>query len=267
MVNFDLTGTPHTLIIPLAGRAHSRSLFPKEEFDDPSARQVMARLNYKNPLITKNPFIVKGAVGRALAFQQESQYFLDQYPHVTVVNMGCGLSNYFQWLDNDKIRWIDVDLPEVMKIRHQLMPVKNERIKTLVGSILDESFFDRLEIRSNEPTLFLCEGVLMYFTEEQVSQLLRRLGEKGAKGSQIIFDHIASLAVGSGRWNPLFKRWGTDFLWGIDHLQDLDQLDAKFKRVHSRSLDATSLPTSWVKNLYEYFSQVPAHCVSVLELI
>lgn len=266
MIEFDLKGTPHTLIIPLAGRANSRLLFPKEEFDDPSARRAMEKLSYKNPFITKNPLVVKGSVGRALAFQQEAEYFLKQNPQAQVVCLGCGLSDYFQWLDNGNIHWVDVDLPEVMKIREQLLSFENDRHQSLVGSILDDDFFDRLNLSPDRPTLFLCEGVLMYLHPEQVKLFFNRMAEKSAKGSQIIFDHIFAMAVGSNRWNPFFRKWGTQFTWGIRELAELDLLCDNLERIHSRSLDATSMPGSWIKNVYEYFAKVPAHCVSIFSV-
>ena len=38
------------------------------------------------------------------------------------VNLGCGLSQYFQWLDNGRNTWLDTDMRPSMELRRRLLP-------------------------------------------------------------------------------------------------------------------------------------------------
>ena len=265
MIDFDLRGTPHTLILPLVGRANSPLLYPREEFDDPSARQTLKQLRYRSPLIKQSRTLIRGAVGRTLAFQQEAQHFISKHPTAQIVCLGCGLSNYFQWLDNGIHEWRDVDLPEVIELRQKLISFQTDRHQHHRISILDQDFFPSLNLSKDTPTLFICEGVFMYLDRQQIAEFLSKMNQSVAPMSQIIFDHISALAKSMNRFNPYFLKWGTQFRWGLSDLNEIGELNSSLDRIHTRSLDATSFPAPWIKNCYEFFARVPNHGLSILQ--
>jgi O-methyltransferase involved in polyketide biosynthesis len=43
--------------------------------------------------------------------------YLTDEPQATVVNLGCGFDTTFQRVDNGTMRWIDLDLPDVIELR------------------------------------------------------------------------------------------------------------------------------------------------------
>jgi len=56
-------------------------------------------------------------VVRLREFDRFARNFLDKNPTATVVYIGCGLDARFQRLDNGKVRWFDLDLPDVIIVQ------------------------------------------------------------------------------------------------------------------------------------------------------
>ena len=55
-------------------------------------------------------------------FDAAVRRFLGSHPAGTVVALGEGLETQFWRLDNGQVRWLTVDLPETMDLRHRLLP-------------------------------------------------------------------------------------------------------------------------------------------------
>ena len=45
---------------------------------------------------------------------------LKKYPKATIINIGCGLDNRFERVDNGQIDFFDLDLPDIIEIKKQL---------------------------------------------------------------------------------------------------------------------------------------------------
>ena len=60
---------------------------------------------------------LSGSVLRASIFDGYVRSFLAEHPDGTVVDLGCGLSTRFERLDNGRVRWFDLDVPDTMELR------------------------------------------------------------------------------------------------------------------------------------------------------
>ena len=59
---------------------------------------------------------------RALHFDRWTRDFLARHPSSTVLHLGCGLDTRVFRIDpGPEVRWIDVDLPEVIELRERLL--------------------------------------------------------------------------------------------------------------------------------------------------
>jgi O-methyltransferase involved in polyketide biosynthesis len=38
--------------------------------------------------------------------------FMNKFPDAVIINIGCGLDTRFSRMDNGKVRWYDLDLPD-----------------------------------------------------------------------------------------------------------------------------------------------------------
>ena len=56
-----------------------------------------------------------------LLFDEQVGRFLKSFPDGIVVNMGCGLDTRFPRVDNGKVLWFDLDLPEAIAIRRKFL--------------------------------------------------------------------------------------------------------------------------------------------------
>lgn len=122
-----LSAVPSTLRIPLAARALGDAMFPRVAVGDAYAAAALRALGDDGSLWLRDRQSVYGVLARTRRFREIAQRFLIDHPAGHIVNLGCGLSHYFQWLDNGRARMTDADLAEVLTLRRRLMPAAGER--------------------------------------------------------------------------------------------------------------------------------------------
>lgn len=221
-----LGAVPSTLLITLAARARGDTMFPAVAVGDAQAQALLARATTDPaPYLAHRPSIY-GVLARTRVFRDLSAQFLERHPGATGVNLGCGLSDYFQWLDRGDNHWLDADLPEVIALRERLLPAGNERQRCTTVDLSRPGWWASLGLPARDsatPVSLICEGVLMYLEPEQAQAFLREFGEHAPAGSQLLFDAMCWLAAGRGRRNPSVRHTGADFHWGPRRLAELSQ--------------------------------------------
>ncbi|MEV5747348.1 class I SAM-dependent methyltransferase [Actinoallomurus sp. NPDC052308] len=181
-----LDGVPETLLWNLYQRAAEAGR-PDPVLRDPKAVELVDALDY--------PFADRFGAGRlgqwqalrALRFDQEVRRFLDEHPDGQVVALGEGLETQFWRVDNGRVRWLTVELPETAELRARLLPDDPPRRRTVTCSALDEEW-----TRHADPAkglLLSAQGLLMYFEPDQVHRLLARCAER-FPGAEMIFDGV-----------------------------------------------------------------------------
>ena len=166
----DLRGVPESLLLPLYFRA-VESRRSKPVIVDQSAAELIRRINYDFSAIGEGSLDQLFAVLRTREFDRRAQSFLSEHPDGTVVDIGCGFDTRFQRLDNGRMRWFGLDLPEVIDLRLQLI-TEMKRTKLIATSALDFTWLNLLEVPTGQSVLFLAEGILPYFKENEVRHLL-----------------------------------------------------------------------------------------------
>ncbi len=79
--------------------------------------------------------------------------------------IGCGLDTTFSRIDNRKLLFYELDLPDVIALRKNFYQ-DSQRHKSIASSFLEPTWFENILVRDG--LLFLAGGVLMYFEEEQI---------------------------------------------------------------------------------------------------
>lgn len=116
-----------TLIIPLFGRLICSEHFP-ELFSDPEAKRICESLDYDFSDKRKKMESAAGLFGALEVAQRqydlrcEVEDYLKAHPKAAVVNMGCGLDDTFRRCDNGVCRGYNIDLPDVISLRNDLLP-------------------------------------------------------------------------------------------------------------------------------------------------
>src|SRR5512139_2622331 len=118
-----LSGVPETLLITLYIRA-SESQRPdaliKDERAEALARQLDQEILRKTLALTDD-FSRVAVILKGREFDLFTQDFLRRYPETVVVHIGCGLDTRFERVDNGRVEWYDLDLPEVIELRRRLV--------------------------------------------------------------------------------------------------------------------------------------------------
>lgn len=179
----NLNGVPETLLWPLWNRGMERRQ-KAPLIDDPISAELLDRIEYD----------FRGSFGepnaghpiRARVIDDAIREWLLDHPQGTIISLGEGLDSQFWRVDNGTLNWISVDLPESIALREQLLP-QERRIRMISSSALDPAW---MELAPKRETVFIVmAGLLMYFTEAEVGDLLRRVGDR-FPGSHIFFDLI-----------------------------------------------------------------------------
>lgn len=185
-----LTDTQRTLMIPLLGRARA-TREGGALLHDPLAAEIADRLRQAATGVrTHRQSDLIHAV-RARTMDDLIRAFLGTHPRATIVNLGAGLDTAFYRLDNGALRWIDVDLPEVIELRRRLLP-QAPRVRSFAGSFLDLQWLDTVG-PSPEGLFFQAAGLFVYFPRGEVRAFVDRLARK-AQGAELIFDYQSTMS-------------------------------------------------------------------------
>ncbi|KAI1361719.1 S-adenosyl-L-methionine-dependent methyltransferase [Xylaria arbuscula] len=230
----NLTGVTETLLIPLLGRA-ADAVTERPILGDPYAKGVVEKLDYD---FTKLPMPAShaGAVAlRTRFYDRWTSAFLAAHPHATVLHLACGLDSRNQRVEwGPTVRWIDLDLPEVVELRRQVLPVSLPgRDYQLVAADITEDAWLK-EIPTGRPVLVVMEGLLSYLLPKDAMGLLRRLVETFKEG-ELHFDSMNAkvLSAGNKQTKVAVSQTGAKFQWAVDDLKDIEKVHP-----HLRLLEA-----------------------------
>ncbi|MGD9647707.1 MAG: class I SAM-dependent methyltransferase, partial [Pirellulales bacterium] len=160
-----------TLLIPLWARAReSREAQPI--LRDPKAAEIVAALDYDFERFERETKLTQVvACVLATIFDRWTQKFLEEHPDGTVVEIGAGLDTRFERLDNGRVRWFDLDLPDAIEVRRRFF-AESERRRFLAMSALEPGWTETVAAAAGAgPVLILAEAVLLYFEEADVRRL------------------------------------------------------------------------------------------------
>lgn len=207
-----------TLLITLYVRAMELRQ-PEPLLRDETAAALVDRLDYDFSRIRLLDHDRAGIVVRVRQFDSWTRAFMAGHPGAPVVSLGCGLDTRFERIDDGRVVWYDLDLPEVMAVRQHLLP-GGARQCCLASSVFDPSWMDAVE-PSTAPPLFVAEGMLPYFTEAQVRGLVLALRER-FPGAELITDAMTPLMVRSHNLELRANRVEARLRWGLKHPRDLE---------------------------------------------
>lgn len=228
-IHIDLGNVQKTLLLPLWGRA-VESHKPRPLLVDRVAQEIIETLDFDfAPLAARlSPLTQMAWIMRSNCTDEVIRGFLAKYPAGTVVNLGCGLDTTFERVDNGRLRWVDLDLPDVIRLRRQLIR-ETPRRTFLASSFLEPVWLDQVEIDGN--VLFIAAGVFYYFSEDRVRGFLLRLADR-FPGCQALFDVSSPYGVRVAN-KMVIQRSGLDersFLtWGLESPAALAAWDARLR--------------------------------------
>ena len=149
----DMTVLSETLLIPLWAKAVEQER-DERLLTDREAPRMLAQIDYDFSKFQKVVMSQVGCCGRARIFDSEAQKFIAAHPDAVVVQLGAGLDARYERLGRPAVTaWYDLDLPEVIELRRQLLPESTNHY--LGVSLFDESWMQTAAAHG-KPVLLLC---------------------------------------------------------------------------------------------------------------
>ena len=194
-----------TMLLPVWGRAKYSHLYP-ELLDDPRAEEIMGKIDYDFSKVEKG-FDENSGIGwlvRARNFDDAIKEYIKKYPEATIINLGAGLDTTSFRVDNGKIAWYDLDLPDAIDFRKKLIP-ETSRSECIAKSAFDVSWFDDLDYEEEKGIYIIAGGFFYYFEESEIRRLVSSMAERFPDG-EMIFDAVSKV----GLWftNRMVKKTG-----------------------------------------------------------
>lgn len=182
-----LEGVSETLLWNLYQRA-IEARRPNAVLHDPKAVELLDAIEdpFEERFGKASGILAQPQALRCLCFDWEIQRFLSNYPDGTVVALGEGLETQFWRVDNERVRWLSVDLPETVEVRRKLLPDSN-RLRTIACSALDEWWID--EVDASRGVLITAQGLLMYLQPAEVYRLIASCAQH-FPGGALLFDGV-----------------------------------------------------------------------------
>ena len=227
-----LTGVQSTLLLTLYAR-HLDSLSPTPILNDPFASRVVENISHDFSTIGVGAGAIYIVGVRSRQLDNWILSFLSKHRIATVVHLACGLDTRAHRLEwGSGVRWIDVDLPDVVDLRRKVVPEIEGRDYTLLaGSATDSEFIGKLP--NDRPTVVAIEGLTSYLDPVEGEAMVGALCRRFDKG-EIVMDAASWLTrkvqrVFSLMWKPAEEevQW---VRWGID-LKKLEGMHERLKLV------------------------------------
>lgn len=194
--HIEKNSVQETLVIPLYGRKLCTERFPNL-FRDEKAVELIGRIDYDFSALEKRSKSFAHRFGalevamRENDLMIEAKEYLKDHPRAALVNLGCGLDQTAENCDNGMCRIYNLDLPDVIAVRNELLP-ESARIRNIAADLNDQKWFDKIDAENG--VCFLAAGVFYYFKTEQIRRLFNSIAQR-FPGGRLVFDAANKRAV------------------------------------------------------------------------
>jgi len=227
-----------TLVIPLFGRLVCSERYP-QLFSDPEAKRICDSLDYDFAEKRKKMESAFGLFGALEVAQRqydlrcEVEAYLQTHPKAAVVNLGCGLDDTFRKCDNGLCHGYNIDLPDVIAVRNELLPA-GDRERNVACDLNDPRWMDAVDALGG--AVFIAADVFYYFRTEDVKDLFSRMAQH-FPGSALAFDSCNRRGAKMMRSTWLKEAGITDVsaFFSLEDERELESWSGRFASVTAKS--------------------------------
>lgn len=214
-----LVEAQETLLIPLYSKAVMGKR-PNSIFTDLKAEEVLGCVEYDFSRLKIPEKTVVMMCMRAKKLDSYAREFLSRNPGCVVLHLGCGLDSRCLRVDDGKVEWYDLDMPDVIDLRRKFYE-ESGRYHMISSSVTDLKWIESVKAQGR-PVLVIAEGLLMYLKEEEVKALILRLKE-AFPGCEMAFDAFSTQTARRIGAHPSIKTTGAAIYWGIDDAREIEK--------------------------------------------
>ncbi len=226
-----------TALIPLAIKANE-TLRKNPRVQDQKAVEIIKALGIDTSSYDK--FMShEGVIARTIMLDRSIKEIIEKKPDCVIVNLGAGFDDRFTRVDNGRILWFDVDLPDSISARKKAFP-ERDRVYMISGSILEDDWCKRIrEITEGQRTdyVFIAEGLFMYFTIQEIKQFLNIMMDNFPEGGTLIAEQNNKLMCKNQKYHDTVKNTNAVFRSGTDSAQEIADLADGLELVEEHSFN------------------------------
>lgn len=246
----ELSGISETMLWSLHNRA-SEALRPDTILVDPESIRIHRALDYD---FTRHFGVPGGSLAaRAAEIDRVLRVWLDAHPDGMVVSLGEGLESQRCRVDNGRVRWLSVDLPEAIRIR-ELFYAPTDRFQHLSVSVLNPVWMDRFDPTNG--LFVIAQGLLMYLEPEKVGDIFREIANRFV-AAEIVFDTVprwfSQLTLSGHKQTPHYVLPAMP--WGIDR----HEIKTTLARWHPGLMDVNFLSYLAPRGFHRHLAQFASH--------
>ncbi len=219
----DFNEIEDTLFVPMLGRIYASEKFP-HILNDLYAIGLKGKL--PKDILKKDKQSQYTLLAGAIRSKNMDRYirdFLNRNKNGVIVELGAGLETAFYRNDNGRTIWYEVDLPNVIKYRKEILK-ENKRDCCIVSDAFSEEWIKTIrEKHQSEPILVTASGLFYFFKEEDVLKLFKMLKKYG--NIEVVFDTINS--AGMKRMGRYMKQVGHEDVTMYFYVDDAKEVADK----------------------------------------
>ena len=226
-----------TALIPLAVKANE-TMRKNARIRDQKAVEIIKSLNVDTRPYDK--FMShEGVVARTIMLDRQLKDIIKKAPDTVVVNVGAGFDDRFSRVDNGRILWFDLDLPDSIDARRKAFP-ERDRVTMIAGNALDSKWCSAVKnalIGRKAKPVFIAEGLFMYLTLDQIRTFLEILKNNFQDGGILIAEQNCKFMQKSEKHHDTVKNTNAHFLSGTDSGQEIADLAEGIQLVEEHSFN------------------------------
>ena len=226
-----------TALIPLAVKANE-TMRKNARIKDQMAVEIIKTLKIDTKPYDK--FMShEGVIARTIMLDRHLKGIIKKAPDTVIVNVGAGFDDRFSRMDNGRIRWFDLDLPDAIAARRKAFP-ERERVTMIAGSALEDDWCkpvqEAIAGRKSKP-VFIAEGLFMYLTFDQIRTFLEVLKHNFPGGGILIAEQNCKAMQKNEKHHDTVKNTKAHFMSGTDSGQEIADLTEGFRLVEEHSFN------------------------------
>lgn len=230
-MKINVKGVPETMIQTLYARAKETSK-ENPKIKDEMAVSIVKQLDYDFSQADQDKTMHSGVIARTIVLDKMVEEYLDKHKNTIVINIACGLDTRCYRMKGKYIRWYNLDLPETMNIRKQLL-IETGPIYQIAKSAMDETYTNTIH-NEGEDVLVIIEGLTMYLTEIDIKKIFSII--KHAFSNVTIMVEVMSPFMVNHIKEKSIEDSCAKFTWGIKNGKELEKLIPSFSFLKEVSL-------------------------------
>ncbi len=206
------TGVEQTAFLTVYARALD-CRWQRPILDDTLAQEIIGKIDYDFAAFDVPTTVVAQQALRAKMLDDRVRDFTARHPDAVVADLGAGLSSaMFRVAPPATVDWYDVDLPQVIALREQVVP-NRDRAHSVAASFADDHWTDA--IPADRPTMLIADGLLPFIAEPIVINLFRHITEHFRCGELAfndygrvgLFSRLSMKLAPQGMFSAIGSQW------------------------------------------------------------